>query len=66
MLREDRLEAVAAGKFHIWPVAKIEQAWGGEKGILTVMTSGFLQWRCIVSDQQRYCEVKERYQDGRR
>jgi ATP-dependent Lon protease len=25
MLREDILEAVAAGKFHIWPVAKIEQ-----------------------------------------
>jgi ATP-dependent Lon protease len=25
MLREDVLEAVAAGKFHIWPVAKIEQ-----------------------------------------
>jgi len=26
MLREDVLEAVAAGKFHIWPVAKVEQA----------------------------------------
>ena len=25
MLREDILEAVAAGKFHIWPVSKIEQ-----------------------------------------
>jgi predicted ATP-dependent protease len=25
MLREDILEAVGAGKFHIWPVAKIEQ-----------------------------------------
>jgi predicted ATP-dependent protease len=25
MLRDDVLEAVAAGKFHIWPVAKIEQ-----------------------------------------
>jgi predicted ATP-dependent protease len=25
MLREDVLEAVAAGKFHIWPVAKVEQ-----------------------------------------
>jgi ATP-dependent Lon protease len=25
MLREDVLEAVTAGKFHIWPVAKIEQ-----------------------------------------
>jgi ATP-dependent Lon protease len=25
MLREDILDAVAAGKFHIWPVAKIEQ-----------------------------------------
>jgi len=25
MLREDVLEAVAAGKFHIWPIAKVEQ-----------------------------------------
>jgi predicted ATP-dependent protease len=25
MLREDILEAVGAGKFHIWPVAKVEQ-----------------------------------------
>src|SRR4029077_13437869 len=25
MLREDILDAVATGKFHIWPVAKIEQ-----------------------------------------
>jgi ATP-dependent Lon protease len=25
MLREDVLEAVATGKFHIWPVAKVEQ-----------------------------------------
>ncbi len=25
MLREDVLEAVAAGKFHIWPVAQVEQ-----------------------------------------
>src|SRR5579859_3189085 len=36
MLREDILEAVAAGKFHIWPVAKIEE--GIE--ILTGMTAG--------------------------
>ena len=25
MIREDILDAVAAGKFHIWPVDKIEQ-----------------------------------------
>jgi predicted ATP-dependent protease len=25
MLREDVLEAVAAGKFHVWPVAQVEQ-----------------------------------------
>jgi predicted ATP-dependent protease len=25
MLREDLLEAVAAKKFHIWPVARVEQ-----------------------------------------
>ena len=36
MLREDILDAVAAGKFHIWPVAKIEE--GIE--ILTGMTRG--------------------------
>jgi predicted ATP-dependent protease len=36
MLREDILEAVGAGKFHIWPVARIEE--GIE--ILTGMTAG--------------------------
>ena len=36
MLREDVLDAVAAGKFHIWPVAKVEQ--GIE--ILTGSTAG--------------------------
>ncbi|HEY2461790.1 MAG TPA: AAA family ATPase [Candidatus Acidoferrum sp.] len=36
MLREDILEAVAAGKFHIWPVTKIEE--GIE--ILTGMSAG--------------------------
>jgi predicted ATP-dependent protease len=36
MLREDILEAVATGKFHIWPVAKVEQ--GIE--ILTGMAAG--------------------------
>src|SRR5229473_402771 len=36
MLRDDVLEAVAAGKFHIWPVAKVED--GIE--ILTGMTAG--------------------------
>src|SRR5438128_933133 len=36
MLREDVLEAVATGKFHIWPVAKVEQ--GIE--ILTGSTAG--------------------------
>jgi predicted ATP-dependent protease len=36
MLREDILEAVATGKFHIWPVSKIEQ--GIE--ILTGTTAG--------------------------
>ena len=25
MLREDILDAVAAGKFHVWPVEKMEQ-----------------------------------------
>ncbi len=25
MLREDVIDAVAAGKFHIWPVARVEQ-----------------------------------------
>ena len=36
MLREDILEAVTVGKFHIWPVAKVEQ--GIE--ILTGKTAG--------------------------
>jgi len=36
MLREDLLDAVDAGKFHIWPVAKVEQ--GIE--ILTEVTAG--------------------------
>jgi predicted ATP-dependent protease len=36
MLREDILEAVGSGKFHIWPVARIEE--GIE--ILTGMTAG--------------------------
>jgi len=36
MLREDVLEAVTAGKFHVWPVAKVEQ--GIE--ILTGSTAG--------------------------
>jgi predicted ATP-dependent protease len=36
MLREDILEAVAAGKFHVWPVAKVEQ--GIE--LLTGMAAG--------------------------
>jgi predicted ATP-dependent protease len=36
MLREDILEAVGAGKFHIWPVAKVEE--GIE--ILTGMAAG--------------------------
>jgi len=36
MLREDILEAVAAGNFHVWPVAKVEQ--GIE--ILTGMSAG--------------------------
>jgi predicted ATP-dependent protease len=36
MLREDVLEAVATGKFHVWPVAKVEQ--GIE--LLTGMAAG--------------------------
>jgi len=36
MLREDVLEAVSAGKFHVWPVAKVEQ--GIE--LLTGMAAG--------------------------
>ena len=36
MLRDDILEAVTAGKFHVWPVAKVEQ--GIE--LLTGMAAG--------------------------
>ena len=45
MLREDILDAVAAGKFHVWPVAKIEE--GIE--ILTGMTAGIAERRWLIS-----------------
>src|ERR1700716_590725 len=56
MLREDILEAVAAGKFHIWPVAKIEQ--GIE--ILTGMTAGSCNGDGTFQTSTVFAKVNER------
>src|SRR6266403_1591226 len=56
MLREDILEAVAAGKFHIWPVAKIEQ--GIE--ILTGMTAGSCNGDGSFQTSTVFAKVNER------
>jgi predicted ATP-dependent protease len=56
MLREDILEAVAAGKFHIWPVAKIEE--GIE--ILTGKTAGHRNGDGTFGDGTVFAEVNER------
>ena len=56
MLRDDILEAVAAGKFHIWPVAKIEE--GIE--ILTGMTAGFCNGDGSFQAGTVFAKVNER------
>src|SRR6201997_5647735 len=56
MLREDILEAVAAGKFHIWPVAKVEQ--GIE--ILTGMTAGSCNGDGTFQPSTVFAQVNER------
>jgi predicted ATP-dependent protease len=56
MLREDVLEAVAAGKFHIWPVAKVEQ--GIE--ILTGMTAGSCNGDGTFQSSTVFAQVNER------
>ena len=53
---EDILEAVAAGKFHIWPVAKIEQ--GIE--ILTGMTAGSCNGDVTFQTSTVFAKVNER------
>jgi predicted ATP-dependent protease len=40
MLRDDVLEAVAAGKFHIWPVAKVEEGIEVLTGMTAVSCNG--------------------------
>src|ERR1700686_4497213 len=56
MLREDILDAVAAGKFHIWPVAKVEQ--GIE--ILTGRTAGTRDNQGKFEDGTVFALVDER------
>jgi predicted ATP-dependent protease len=56
MLREDILDAVAAGKFHIWPVAKIEE--GIE--ILTGKTAGRRNGDGTFGDGTVFAQVNER------
>jgi predicted ATP-dependent protease len=56
MLREDILDAVAAGKFHIWPVAKIEE--GIE--ILTGMTAGIRNGDGSFPSGTVFAQVNER------
>jgi predicted ATP-dependent protease len=56
MLREDILEAVGAGKFHIWPVAKVEE--GIE--ILTGKTAGRRNGDGTFGDGTVFARVNER------
>jgi predicted ATP-dependent protease len=56
MLREDILDAVAAGKFHIWPVAKIEE--GIE--VLTGMTAGVRHGDGTFPGETVFAKVNER------
>src|ERR1700684_2532283 len=56
MLREDVLEAVTAGKFHIWPVAKIEE--GIE--ILTGMSAGVRNGDGAFAGGTVFAKVDER------
>jgi lon-related putative ATP-dependent protease len=56
MLREDVLDAVAAGKFHVWPVAKIEE--GIE--ILTGKSAGHRNGDGSFADGTVFAQVNER------
>jgi predicted ATP-dependent protease len=56
MLREDILEAVGAGKFHIWPVARIED--GIE--VLTGMTAGVRNGDGTFTGGTVFAKVDER------
>src|SRR4030088_1391565 len=56
MLREDILDAVEAGKFHIWPVAKVEQ--GIE--ILTGRTAGSCNGDGSFQTSTVFAKVNER------
>jgi predicted ATP-dependent protease len=56
MLRDDVLEAVTAGKFHIWPVAKVEE--GIE--ILTGMTAGSCNGDGTFQTNTVFAQVNDR------
>jgi len=59
MLREDILDAVATGKFHIWPVARVEQ--GVE--LLTGATAGTRNGSGKFEEGTVFARVDERLRD---
>jgi lon-related putative ATP-dependent protease len=59
MLREDVLEAVAAGKFHVWPIARIEQ--GVE--LLTGAPAGTRNGSGRFEEGSVFARVDERLRD---
>jgi predicted ATP-dependent protease len=59
MLREDLLEAVSAGKFHIWPIARVEQ--GME--LLTGMPAGCRNGAGRFEEGTVFARVDERLRD---
>jgi len=59
MLRDDLLEAVNAGKFHIWPIARVEQ--GVE--LLTGTPAGSRNGSAHFEDGTVFARVDERLRD---
>jgi ATP-dependent Lon protease len=59
MLREDLLEAVASGKFHIWPIARVEQ--GVE--LLTGIPAGSKNGSGKYEDGSVFARVDERLRE---
>jgi predicted ATP-dependent protease len=59
MLREDLLDAVANGKFHIWPIARVEQ--GVE--LLTGTPAGSRNGSGKFDDGTVFARVDERLRD---
>jgi predicted ATP-dependent protease len=59
MLRDDLLEAVGAGKFHIWPIARVEQ--GIE--LLTGTPAGNRNGSGHFEERTVFARVDERLRD---